>query len=171
MVWSEDFALGVEYHDNFARNFNDGIKYPNIRMSGLADFAHLRAVDKPVKFPEHARKFIEVERSFGSAPLTHREGNAAFVRSISEVLIVAMHASLTWGLRQEDVQQVTCPTLASLIRENEGDDRAFTVAWQDEELDNILNDVKAAVASDVLELRRFVRCGELFLLALERWGR
>jgi hypothetical protein len=33
IVWAEDFSQGVEYHDNYARGFNQGIKYPNIRMS------------------------------------------------------------------------------------------------------------------------------------------
>ena len=95
VVWSRILSDGVESHDNFARDFNQGIKYPNIRMSGLADFDHLRAVEKPAEFPAETNEL----RMIDGHPLSHREGCAAFSRSISEVLIVAMHAALTGSTR------------------------------------------------------------------------
>ena len=169
IVWADDFSQGVESHDNYARNFNQGIKYPNIRLSGLADFEHIRAVQKPAEEPNENKKFIEICECTGDGPLSHKEGNGVFARSIAEVLIVAMHVANSWGLKRNEVEPVTLETLVSLIRENKGNAIEFERVWRAEKLGAVYEDVVAAIKSDELELRRFVRCGEIFLLCLEMW--
>jgi len=169
VVWSKDLTQGVLDHDTYVRDFNEGIKYPNIRHSGLADFEHLRAVAKPTDEPEKALEAAEIGLKHGISALSQREGNAAFARSIAEVLIVAMVAALKWGLERKDVEPVTLATLVALLDENDGNGLAYRQAWQKSQLGGVFEDVQAAVASDILELSRLVRAGEVFLLCLEGW--
>lgn len=162
--WNPDLNKGVTHFDVYARNFNEGIKYPNIRMSGLADFEHMRFVQRShKKLPE------DVPRILLDNVLDEVTGYAMFTRSIAEALIVAIHAAIVHECRRSVIGQIIKFALSEVLKENKGDWKRFEEIWDEERLDAIVDDVEAAIASDTLRLQRFVRAAEIFVLALENW--
>jgi len=143
--WNSTLKMGMVHFDVYARNFNEGIKYPNIRMSGLADFEHVEHVDQD------------------------KIGYALFARSIAEVLIVAVHAGINWGCERTLIGKAIMLGLVEILQDQGGNWTKFYELWNRELLDSIVEDIEAAIASDALLLQRFVRAGELFVLARENW--
>lgn len=170
--WNPALNKGVTHFDVYVRNFNEGIKYPNIRMSGLADFEHLRFVQGPHK--KLSEDTLRICTSTGFSPLLDEildeiSGYAIFTRSIAEALIVAVHSAFIRKCRRAIIGQVIVSALSEVLKENKGDWKRFEETWGEERLDAIVDDVEAAIASDTLRLQRFVRAAEIFVLALENW--
>jgi hypothetical protein len=143
--WNSALEKGVVHFDIYARNFNEGIKYSNIRMSGLADFEHLEQVTQD------------------------KIGYALFARSIAEALIVAVHAGINWGCSRALIGKAIMLGLVDTLDGAHGNWKRFYELWERESLDSIVQDVEAALVSDTLLLQRFVRSSELFVLAKENW--
>lgn len=167
--WSKRLQNGVDTSDIFIREFNKGIKYPNVATSGLRDFAHLRSVDKHAKNPKAAAEARAIGERHGIPPLTEQDGYGIFTRSICEVLMVAVHGALLRKATQQVIATAIKAGLVDILRDNSCDWRRFSDKWNSENVDRMVDDLEAAMVSDQLRIARFVRAAELFVLALEGW--
>lgn len=162
--WSEVLSHGVKFFDVYARNFNQGMLYPNVGMSGLRDFAHIMVVRKGEETQE-AKDF----RS--SLPDTHilseLEGYGVFARSLAECLILAVHAAILKGAEDNLIAGTIKNALVDLLRENQARYDFLEEHWEKDNFRRIVEDIHSAITTDRLQLQGFVRIAECFLLALE----
>lgn len=160
--WGPQASDGVVDHHSFARNFNKRIRYPNVRLSGLADFEHMVVVDKAVE--DRQRDFILAP----GEPLSLREGYGVFCRSIAEVLIVATHGAVLRGARMRSIiAPIILEVLASLIESAGHTAVTLRTRWAEEGLFEMVREVDEAMRSDTLRLAHFVRTAELYILAVD----
>jgi tetratricopeptide (TPR) repeat protein len=178
--WCKDISQGISQFDVHVRNFNQGISYPNIAISGLRDFSHVKPVNKFTKQCYSPQKETVVPGSVGQSVreyfqtnnmtmLTEREGYAIFARSIAECIILAVHSGIIKNAEDSVISQTIKTALVDLLRENECNSNYFITKWENEKLYRIISDVKSAIVSDTLNILRFVRIAELFILTLEKY--
>jgi hypothetical protein len=165
ITWHTLLVHGVVGFDVHARRFNEGIEFPNVGMAGLRDFAHVVTVETPFVNPEpHLSR--SVNSISGRLPLPAHEGLAILARSIAETLIVAVHGGIRGRADDEIISSAIATGLEDVLREEGGDCAAFMKVWKSEGLHEVVTDVRIAIATDVLQLRRFVRSTEQFILSL-----
>ena len=168
--WSAHLQDGVDSCDVYVRGFNEGIKWPNVAVSGqLRDFEHLRSVEKECDDPGSAAQFRNSRERSREPSLTEQEGYGVFARSISEVLMVAVHAGLVRKVAPSLISESVCEGLVAALKQSGGDWKAFVRNWNTEKLGLLVQDIQAAIVSDRLHIARFVKASELFVLALQNW--
>ena len=161
---------GVIKFSTHARNFNKGIMYPNIGLDGLRDLAHVRYVVPHHNLP-HSNSWPAARqgRKEYFPPLAIHEGFAEFTKSVAETIILAVHTAICKKFPEEIVAPCILKGLCFILREWHRDCTKFEDAWKRLDGNRILNDVKTALYSDDLEMRRFVALAEKYVLATENW--
>lgn len=145
VYWNSDITKGVVLFSNYIRNFNEGIKYPNLRKSGLGDFEHIIAAKRDAI------------------------GFGLFARSIVESVIVAAQAGLMRKISTEVISHAIKVGLWEVVAEQGGEMTGFRRRWDQENLDEFVYDIQNANTTDILRLNNLVRIAELFVLAMEGW--
>jgi len=113
--WNTNLQQGVSSFDVYARGFNNGIQYPNVRMSGPADFQHMRATKKTPEDPELAAE----APTYSKPPLEENEAYGVFARCIAEILMVAVHAAIIRKASRDIIGPTIRNALAELLIMND----------------------------------------------------
>ncbi|MFZ3136178.1 MAG: hypothetical protein WA126_02165 [Thermodesulfovibrionales bacterium] len=141
--WHNNISLGVTDYSNYVRNFREGTRYPNLRMSGLADFEHICRVRR------------------------NSDGYEAFSKSIAELIICASLSCMS-EMTRKHAGLIVGVTLAEALARHKGDYEGFWKQAKGEELWAVVDDISTAKLNDQLNMCRVVRLAELFVLSLER---
>jgi Tfp pilus assembly protein PilF/ribosomal protein L37AE/L43A len=161
IIWNKDINQGISEFDVHIRNFNQGILFPNVAMSGLRDLGH-------VKFVENYFETSAATTVQDANVLSEEKGYAIFARSIAECVILAVHSAIIKNADDQIIARTIKKALVDLLKEEGYETTEFESKWGQEHLATIVNDVKSAIVTDQLITQRFIRVAELFVLALAR---
>jgi hypothetical protein len=171
--WSDrSLQEGVISFTTHARNFNEGILYPNVGLSGLRDFEHVQSVIPHQDVP-HSLLWLATDRpqrpQHPDGELSIYQGLAEFTKSIAECIILAAHAGITRKISNALIAPSVHEGLCFVLKECGRNPKSFSVAWENLRGNQILNDIQQAIDSNKLLFRRFVGLAEQFVLCLEGW--
>ncbi len=164
--WSKKLKAGVQEYSSNARNFNERIKYPNVRWTGIWDFEHIRKVLPSIDLP-HSRNWDNKKN--GCEILNAIEGIGFFAKSIAETIILAIHTALINRINRWEIAPTILKTLCKILKYYGSNSEKFVRSWDLLQGDNSIEDVELALSTNVLHTHRFVGLSERYVFSLEGW--
>jgi FOG: TPR repeat len=166
--WSKNLRGGVVEFATHAREFTQGILYPNVARTGLRDFEHIKNVAASVDV-SHSLGWAKLSGEFNKPPLSINEGFEEFTKSIAEGIILAVHASIVHKVPRQLIAPTIREAMCTILGEYDCDYQKFDTAWGWLNGDDIVKDIEDAINADILAMRSFVGLAERFVLTLEGW--